>query len=43
MAIWMQTLIVIGGTGGSFRVGPDDGINNRIEVTSTTCVPPGHA
>lgn len=28
-----QTLIVTGGTGGSFQVGPDDGINNRIEVT----------
>lgn len=28
-----QSLIVTGGTGGSFQVGPDDGINNRIEVT----------
>jgi flagellin len=28
-----QTLIVNTGTGGSFQVGPDDGINNRIEVT----------
>ena len=28
-----QTVIVTGGTGGSFQVGPDDGINNRIEVT----------
>lgn len=28
-----QTLIVASGTGGSFQVGPDDGINNRIEVT----------
>ena len=27
-----QTLIVTDGTGGSFQVGPDDGINNRIEV-----------
>ena len=27
-----QTLIVTGGTGGSFQVGPDEGINNRIEV-----------
>ena len=28
-----QTIIVTKGTGGSFQVGPDDGINNRIEVT----------
>ncbi len=28
-----QTIIVNSGTGGSFQVGPDDGINNRIEVT----------
>jgi flagellin len=28
-----ETLIVTGGTGGSFQVGPDAGINNRIEVT----------
>ena len=28
-----QTIIVTDGTGGSFQVGPDDGINNRIEVT----------
>ena len=28
-----QTIIVTQGTGGSFQVGPDDGINNRIEVT----------
>ena len=28
-----QTLIVTGGTGGSFQVGPNDGINDRIEVT----------
>ena len=28
-----QTIIVSNGTGGSFQVGPDDGINNRIEVT----------
>ncbi|MBT7065725.1 MAG: flagellin [Verrucomicrobia bacterium] len=28
-----ETLIVTDGTGGSFQVGPDDGINNRIEVT----------
>ena len=28
-----QTIIVTAGTGGSFQVGPDDGINNRIEVT----------
>lgn len=28
-----QTLIVASGAGGSFQVGPDDGINNRIEVT----------
>ena len=27
-----QTLIVTAGTGGSFQVGPDDGINNRLEV-----------
>jgi flagellin len=27
-----QTLIITSGTGGSFQVGPDDGINNRIEV-----------
>jgi flagellin len=27
-----QTLIISNGTGGSFQVGPDDGINNRIEV-----------
>lgn len=26
-------IIVAEGTGGSFQVGPDDGINNRIEVT----------
>ena len=28
-----QTIIITAGTGGSFQVGPDDGINNRIEVT----------
>jgi flagellin len=28
-----QTIIVSEGTGGSFQVGPDDGINNRIEVS----------
>ena len=28
-----QTIIVTDGAGGSFQVGPDDGINNRIEVT----------
>ena len=28
-----QTIVVGEGTGGSFQVGPDDGINNRIEVT----------
>ena len=28
-----QTLIVTGGTGGSFQVGPNNGINDRIEVT----------
>lgn len=28
-----QTIIVNSGTGGSFQVGPDDGINNRIEAT----------
>ena len=28
-----QTLIVTGGTGGSFQVGPNHGINDRIEVT----------
>jgi flagellin len=28
-----QTIIITEGTGGSFQVGPDDGINNRIEVT----------
>lgn len=28
-----QTIIVNTGTGGSFQVGPDDGINNRIETT----------
>ena len=28
-----QNVIVTPGTGGSFQVGPDDGINNRIEVT----------
>jgi flagellin len=28
-----QTILVTSGTGGSFQVGPDDGINNRIEVT----------
>jgi len=28
-----QTIVVNEGTGGSFQVGPDDGINNRIEVT----------
>ena len=27
------TIIVNSGTGGSFQVGPDDGINNRIEVS----------
>ena len=26
-------MIVIAGTGGSFQVGPDDGINNRIEIS----------
>lgn len=28
-----QTIVVNEGTGGSFQVGPDDGINNRIEVS----------
>lgn len=28
-----QTIVVDAGTGGSFQVGPDDGINNRIEIT----------
>jgi flagellin len=28
-----QTIVINAGTGGSFQVGPDDGINNRIEVT----------
>lgn len=28
-----QTIVVNDGTGGSFQVGPDDGINNRIEVS----------
>ncbi|MBI2502080.1 MAG: flagellin [Candidatus Latescibacteria bacterium] len=28
-----QTIIINAGTGGSFQVGPDDGINNRIETT----------
>ena len=28
-----QNVIVTPGTGGSFQVGPDDGINNRIEVS----------
>ena len=28
-----KTIIINGGTGGSFQVGPDDGVNNRIEVT----------
>lgn len=28
-----QTIIINPGTGGSFQVGPDDGINNRIETT----------
>jgi flagellin len=28
-----QTIIITDGTGGSFQVGPDDGINHRIEVT----------
>ncbi len=28
-----QTMIVIAGTGGSFQLGPDDGINNRIEIS----------
>ena len=28
-----QTIIINSGTGGSFQVGPDDGINNRIEAT----------
>ena len=28
-----QTIIIDSGTGGSFQVGPDDGINNRIEIT----------
>ena len=28
-----QTIIIQSGTGGSFQVGPDDGINNRIETT----------
>ena len=27
-----QTIVINSGTGGSFQVGPDDGINNRIEV-----------
>jgi flagellin len=28
-----QTIVINPGTGGSFQVGPDDGINNRIEAT----------
>ncbi|MFA6107355.1 MAG: flagellin [Candidatus Latescibacterota bacterium] len=28
-----QTIIVAAGTGGSFQVGPDDGINNRLEIS----------
>jgi len=28
-----QTILIEGATGGSFQVGPDDGINNRIEAT----------
>jgi len=36
-----ETLIVTGGTGGSFHVGPDDGINNRIEVTIDDMRAPG--
>jgi len=28
-----QTILINSGTGGSFQVGPDDGINNRIEAT----------
>jgi len=28
-----QTIVVNAGTGGSFQVGPDDGINNRLEVS----------
>ena len=28
-----QTIVIASGTGGSFQVGPDDGINNRIEIT----------
>lgn len=28
-----QTILINAGTGGSFQVGPDDGINNRIEAT----------
>ena len=28
-----DTIIINSGTGGSFQVGPDDGINNRIEIT----------
>ena len=27
------TIIINGGTGGSFQIGPKDGINNRIEVS----------
>ena len=28
-----KTIVINAGTGGSFQVGPDDGINNRIEIT----------
>ena len=28
-----QTIIINGGTGGSLQVGPDDGVNDRIEVS----------
>ena len=28
-----ETIVVNSGTGGSFQVGPDDGVNNRIEVS----------
>jgi flagellin len=28
-----QNIVINPGTGGSFQVGPDDGINNRIEAT----------
>lgn len=28
-----QTIVINAGTGGSFQVGPDDGINHRIEVS----------